>query len=304
MRAVRYDAFGHPNDVLELRSDVPVPQCGKNDVLVEVQAAALNPVDYKILKGNFKMVKALMTPAPGFDFAGRVVAVGTHCKRLAVGDLVHGMCSFRRTGTLSEFIAVPEKVAAKRPESLGLYDAAGLPLAGLTAYCSLSKYLRPESRVLVLGGASATGSAALQVARMFKAGFVATTCSPRSEEYVKSLGADMTVNYREENVWTVMQEKALQFDVIFDTIDDAVPGDTYRGAVPGGVLANGGHLVTITGDQQGHFSLGEVMKRGWQLTARNFECKTKHKGAGSVPRFTCCWREVHVPALLCALIQS
>jgi NADPH:quinone reductase-like Zn-dependent oxidoreductase len=345
MRAATYDEYGRPNDVLRIQDDVPVPKFGKKDVLVEVHVAALNPVDFKILKGNFRLIAAFTQKRVGFDFAGRVVAVGSKCKRLAVGDMVHGMTTVQRTGTLAEyvvaaaasfrtavsfvfrsfpscllarhskprsggcllqpvvnatakswfwgaapdgcfhacccdrFVAVGEDLTSKIPEGMDVHQAAAIPLATLTGN-SIAKYLRPESRVLVLGGASATGSAAIQVARVHKAGFVATTCSPRSDEYVKSLGADMTVDYRTENVWEVMKSKGLQFDVIFHTTDDVVPGDTFNGAVRGGVLANGGHLISITGDKQQELTVGELVKRGWQLTARNIECRTKHGGAG------------------------
>jgi NADPH:quinone reductase-like Zn-dependent oxidoreductase len=102
MRAATYEDYGRPDDVMQIRDDVPVPKFGQKDVLVEVHVAALNPVDFKILKGNFKLIAAFTQKRVGFDFAGRVVAVGSKCKRLAVGDMVHGMTSVGRTGTLAE----------------------------------------------------------------------------------------------------------------------------------------------------------------------------------------------------------
>jgi NADPH:quinone reductase-like Zn-dependent oxidoreductase len=192
---------------------------------------------------------------------------------------VHTPAIHDSRGSDDRFLAVGEELTSKIPAGMDVHQAAAIPLATLTGN-SIAKYLRPESRVLVLGGASATGSAALQVARVHKAGFVAATCSPRSDEYVKFLGADMTVDYRTENVWEVMKAKGLQFDVIFHTTDDVVPGDTFNGAVRGGVLANGGQLISITGDKQQALTVGELCKRGWQLTARNVECRMKHGGAG------------------------
>jgi len=279
MKAVVYEEFGQPEDVLQVRDDVPVPQFRLHDVLVEVHAASLNPIDWKVLVGNFALLSGLTQKRPGFDFAGKVIAVGPRCQRLQIGDLVHGMTVFRRTGTLAEYLAVNEAEVAKIPEGMSMVDAAALPLAGLTAN-SISKYTGEGSRVLVLGGASATGSAGIQIAKLNGAKDITTTCSPHSDAYVRSLGATETVNYRKLDVWTAMREQGKQFDVIFDTIEDAVPGETWRGAVKGKVLARGGHLVTITGDKQGKFTVGELLKRGWQISARNTALKINYGGAG------------------------
>jgi NADPH:quinone reductase-like Zn-dependent oxidoreductase len=266
MRAVQNSAFGDPADVLELVDDAPVPSFGSGEVLVEVHAAALNPVDHKLIEGNFYVIAPLLTFRPGFDFSGRVVAVGAKCTRLKVGDLVHGMTSVMGTGSLAEFLAVPESYATFIPAHLTFAQAAALPLVALTSYNSVAPYTHTGSRVLVLGGGSATGMAALQVARLQGAAHIATTCSPRSESLVRSLGAHEVVNYREHDVWELMASRGKQFDVIYDTIGGSTgPGGSggavWKGAAERGVLAHGGNLVTITGDVQSVFHPSVLIER-------------------------------------------
>merc|ERR1719502_364845 len=101
--------YGDPGKVLHL-VDRPVPSFKANEVLVEVHAAALNPADYKMIQGNFYLIDPLMSrppQAPGFDFAGKVIAVGASCRNVHVGDMVHGMTWFHKTGSLAEYLAVP-----------------------------------------------------------------------------------------------------------------------------------------------------------------------------------------------------
>jgi len=269
MRAIHFSSFGHTDDVLEML-DVPVPSFGDKQLLVKVHAAALNPADYKIVAGNFAIADFLFTHRPGFDFAGTVVAVGPGCTRFKVGDAVHGMTAVTATGSLAEYLAVDEAVAALKPHSQSFEQAAGLPLVAHTSHV-IAPLVNEKSRVLVLGGGTATGMAAIQIARVSGAAEIVTTCSPRNEALVKSLGANSFVNYRETDVWEFLTKNNKQFDVIYDTIGGSSPEDgaaVWNGA-SAGVLARGGHLVTITGDTQGPLTVIEILKRGWQLVSRN-----------------------------------
>ena len=128
---------------------------------------------------NAQQLEPLLTFRPGFDFCGRVVAVGSGCKLLQVGDRVHGMTPFWKTGTLAEFIAVTEAFVSLVPESVSDQHAAAVPLVALTSYNSLVKLggLKPGSRVLVLGGSSATGIMAVQIAKARGASTVVATWS-------------------------------------------------------------------------------------------------------------------------------
>lgn len=285
MRAVHFSQPGNPADVLEMLNDAPIPSYGQRQILVEVHAAALNPADYKMIHGNFDIIDPVLTHRPGFDFAGRVVAVGALVTKFKPGDLVHGMTWIYQTGTLSEYVVVDESTPALKPPDLSFAEAAAVPLVAHTSYY-IARFLPEGARVLVLGGGSATGMAAIQVAKAEGASRIVTTCSPRNEALVKQFGADLYVNYRESDVWEVMKSAGEQFDVIFDTIggsDNAkkngAPDAVWEGAA-GGVLARGGHLITITGDDQGPLTISQLLVRGYQLVARNLFAFFQMGGAG------------------------
>eukprot|EP00750_Incisomonas_marina_P013059 INCI17215.1.p2 GENE.INCI17215.1~~INCI17215.1.p2 ORF type:complete len:390 (-),score=68.52 INCI17215.1:1721-2890(-) len=284
MRAVHFSQYGNPADVLEMLSDAPIPSYGQHQILVEVHAAALNPADYKIIQGNFGIIDPLLTHRPGFDFAGRVVAVGSLVTKFKPGDLVHGMTWIYQTGTLSEYVVVDERTPALKPPNLSFAQAAAVPLVAHTSYY-IARFLNEGARVLVLGGGSATGMAAIQVAKAEGASRIVTTCSPRNEALVKQFGADSYVNYRESDVWEVMKSTDEQFDVIYDTIGGShdaksgAPDAVWEGA-SGGVLARGGNLVTITGDDQGPLTVSQLVVRGYQIVTRNLFAFFQMGGAG------------------------
>jgi len=134
MKSIYYTKYGDPVDVLKMNKEKPLPKCGSKEVLVEVYAAALNPADYKIIEGNFRITGNMIKRQPGFDFSGRVVKVGSDVKgEFEVGDVVHGMTPLQKTGTLSEYHAVKASCLAKKPEEMSFEEAAGLPLVGLTS---------------------------------------------------------------------------------------------------------------------------------------------------------------------------
>lgn len=132
-------------------------------------------------------------------------------------------------------------------------------------------------RVLVLGGSSATGMMAVQIAKAYGASHVAATCSPRNDALVKSLGADETVNYREENVFEVMKKAGKTFDVIYDTVG---AGKSVWDGAASGVLAQGGQLVTITGDVQRTLDISDLLTRGYQIVTRKLFCLVNLGGGG------------------------
>jgi NADPH:quinone reductase-like Zn-dependent oxidoreductase len=273
MHAIHHAKYGEPADVLEM-IDAPVPSYRSWEVLVEVQAASINPVDYKIIQGAFFIIDFLLTRRPGFDFSGKVLAVGKDCTSIKVGDTVHGMTWVHKTGSLAEYLAIDESAINVIPDAITAQEAAALPLVAHTSYSSLVTMggLRKGSnqRVLVLGGSSATGMMALQLAKAYGAAHIASTCSPRNDELVKSLGADETVNYREDDVFDVMRKAGKSFDIIYDTVGAGV--SVWEGAAgtpigdhhtdTAGVLAPGGQLVTITGDIQRTLDITDLLTRG------------------------------------------
>lgn len=280
MRAVHHAEYGAVSDVLRM-SDVPVPTYRSWEVVVEVNAASINPADYKIVEGAFFLIDFLLPHRPGFDFSGIVRAVGKDCTRIRVGDNVHGMAWVHKTGTLAEYLAVDESAVNAVPRGMSSQEAAAMPLVAHTSFSALvtiGGLRRGENqRVLVLGGSSATGMMALQISKAYGAASVVTTCSPRNEALVKSLGADETLNYREHDVFERMRAAERSFDIIYDTVGAGL--SVWQGAASG-VLAPGGQLVTITGDVQRTLDLQDLLTRGYQIVTRKLYCLLALGGAG------------------------
>lgn len=243
MKAWVYDEYGEFKDVLQLRSNVSVPQVKEEQVLIKVAAAALNPVDAKRMLGYFKATDSPLPTVPGYDVAGVVVKVGSQVKRFKEGDEVYGnineraLENLKQYGSLAEYTAVEEKLISLKPKNLSFSEAAGLPLAIETAYEGLVRCgFSAGKSLLVLGGAGGVGSLIIQVAKqVFGASEVATTCSTGKIELVKSLGADLAIDYTKEN----FENLPKKFDVVFDAV-----GQCDRAVK---AVKEGGKVVTIIG---------------------------------------------------------
>ncbi|GAB9475830.1 Quinone oxidoreductase protein [Globisporangium polare] len=219
-RAYRYTEHGKPADVLQLRSDVPQPPLSASQVRVKVLSAALNPVD-SVLVANY--APPLLSAHPsvekpfgiGFDGAGVVVEVGSEVQKHKIGDSVYFLTSFTTFGTFAEYIAVEQEYVTRKPGNVDFDQAASVPLVGLTSYQALVEHsqLQKDERVLILGGSSATGIYAIQIAKAVGAYVIATTSS-RNAELVKSLGADQVVDYTKEKWVDVLESHSV--DVVYD----------------------------------------------------------------------------------------
>jgi NADPH:quinone reductase-like Zn-dependent oxidoreductase len=195
MKAAVAIHFGGPG-VLELK-DVPEPAVGPRDVLVEVRASSLNPVDAKIRAGELKLVLSARPPMIlGCDVAGVVKAVGAEVTRFRAGDEVYGRLEKNRMGGLAERVAADESVLALKPKSLGFDEAAALPLVTLTALQALRDVakLEPGQRVLVHACAGGLGSMAVQIAKIMGLKVVGTA-SGKNEALARELGADEFIDY-------------------------------------------------------------------------------------------------------------
>lgn len=226
------------NDVLEL-GELPAPQAGPGELLVEVHAASVNPVDFKIRDGMLKMIIPFRFPLIlGNDFSGVVQAVGAGVTRFRPGDAVFARMDKRRIGAFAEFALVAEADAAAKPANLSHIEAAAVPLAGLTAWQALFEVggLKSGQKVLIHGGSGGVGTFAIQFAR--HAGLtVATTAGARNAELVRSLGADTVIDYKAQR----FEDLVGDCDMVFDT----QAGDIqYRSFA---VLKRGGVLVSIAG---------------------------------------------------------
>ncbi|MFN8186704.1 MAG: zinc-binding dehydrogenase [Gaiellales bacterium] len=240
MRAVLLTSFGG-SDVLEV-ADVPVPQPGRGQLLVRIRAGAVNPVDYQTRRGDYRDEIAL--PAIiGSDLSGVVEATGPGVRSFRPGDEVFGMTrAFDGNGAYAQYAVIDEAIVARKPESLSHDEAASLPVAGGTAWeCLVVRgRLRVGETVLVHAAAGGVGSLALQIARAAGARIVAT-CSSRSVELVRQLGADVVVDYTREDyvAGTLAAAGGRGVDLVLDTIG----GDAIARA--GEVLADGGRVVSI-----------------------------------------------------------
>uniref|UniRef100_A0A0D9X7E9 Enoyl reductase (ER) domain-containing protein n=1 Tax=Leersia perrieri TaxID=77586 RepID=A0A0D9X7E9_9ORYZ len=242
MKAWAYDEYGD-GTVLKFKDAVPVPDIADDQVLVRVAAAALNPVDSKRRAGKFKATDSPLPTVPGYDAAGVVVKVGSKVKGLKVGDEVYGNINEKalegpkQSGSLAEYTAVEEKLVAIKPSNLDFAQAAGLPLAVETAHEGLERAgLSAGKSVLVLGGAGGVGSLAIQLAKqVFGAAKVAATASTPKLELLKSLGADLAIDYTKEN----FDQLPDKYDVVFDAVG--------QGEKAVKVVKEGGSVVVLTG---------------------------------------------------------
>jgi NADPH:quinone reductase-like Zn-dependent oxidoreductase len=189
---------------MQLR-EVPEPTAGDSEVLIRVHAAGLNPVDYNVRQGVARPVWRLDLPlVAGSELSGVVEAVGAGTSRFAVGDRVYARVDKLKLGAFARYAVVDESLVGRMPQSLDFEDAAGLPLAGLTALQGLRKLaITPGDRVFISGGAGGVGTLAIQLA-VWMGASVATTASPRGEQLVKSLGAETVINYRQQKFKDVL----------------------------------------------------------------------------------------------------
>lgn len=239
MRAIVAEQNGGP-EVLQIK-DVPRPTPGIGEVLVKVEAAAVNPFDAQVRRGDY----AAYMPTPfkmGVDVSGTVEVVGEDVSTLAVGDEVfYSARVLSNEGGYAEYHVEQAQLIAKKPKDLSFAEAAALPIAASTAWVCLIERgrLKAGDRVLIHGGSGGVGLFALQVARLAGAEVVATSRKD-VKDLVESLGADKTVDYHDADAW---DQLAAHSHGGYDVILDLVGGETIEKSL--GLLATGGRVVSI-----------------------------------------------------------
>lgn len=216
--------------------EAPMPTAGDDEILVEIHAASVNPIDYKIRDGKARVLMSFPFPLIlGHDFAGRVIGTGSKATRFKPGDLVFGRPRRENIGTLAEYITVHESEVALMPENLTMEEAAGIPLVGLTSWQTLHDVVRLQQghKILIHAGAGGVGSFAIQLARHMGA-YVAATASESGFALVRSLGADEVIDYRKER----FEQKLRQYDSVFDTIGGDTLIRSFQIVKPGGIVAS------------------------------------------------------------------
>ncbi len=240
-------------------TEAPTPVVGEHDVLVQVHASSVNVLDAKIAKGEFKLILPYALPLVlGNDLAGVVLSVGSAVRRFKPGDEVYGRPPQQRIGTFAELIAVREDALARKPANMTMEQAASLPLVALTAWQVLveTAKLKKGQKVFIHAGSGGVGSIAIQLAKHLGA-FVATTTSTVNVEWVKALGADLVIDYKQQNFETLLND----YDVVLNSLGpDALVKSLD-------ILKPGGQLISISGpptqafarEQQLSWLLGLVM---------------------------------------------
>ena len=237
MRAAFIQRYGG-NEVVEV-GERPRPTPGPTDLLVQVMAASVNPIDLITRDGKLRQLLPYTLPLVlGNDLSGVVLEVGSRVTNFKPGDQIYARLETLRIGAFAEFAVVGESAAAHKPTNLTHAQAASIPLVGLTAYQALLEIggLKVGQKVLVQAGSGGVGTFAIQLARHFGAE-VATTVSERNIALVQSLGADVIVNYRTER----FEDRLHEYDIVLDT----QAGETLERGFR--VLKRGGLIVTIAG---------------------------------------------------------
>jgi alcohol dehydrogenase len=237
MKAWVMTRYGN-NDVMALQ-DVPEPAVRPREVLIEVHAVSVNPLDFKIRSGKLRLLRPLKFPAVmGNDVAGVVKRVGAEVTRFRAGDAVFARVGKESLGTFAEFAAVEESFCARKPATLTLEQAAAVPLVALTAWQALHENLKIArgEKIFIPAGAGGVGSFAIPFAKLAGA-TVATTASAASRELAQRLGADIIVDYRNQRFEEVLRD----FDAVFDTMG----GDSLWRSFD--ILRPGGRICSIAG---------------------------------------------------------
>jgi len=248
MKAIAINEFGG-RDKLQL-IDLPVPEVVEGEILVQVKAAGVNPVDWKIREGYLKDLFSHQFPVIlGWDAAGLVEGVGNGVKRFKSGDEIFAYCRkpIVHGGAYGEYILLKEEHAALKPKNISFEEAASIPLAALTAYQSLfdAANLQPGETILIHAAAGGVGGFGVQLARGHGA-VVWATASSRNKAYVQDLGASQVVDYTQENFGKAILS---QYPAGVDVVLDCVGGEVLEKSAE--IVKEGGHLISIVDDPTG-----------------------------------------------------
>jgi len=271
MKAFLIDRYGKNQGRL---AEVPDPEPGIHDVLIKVHASSVNLLDSKISKGEFKLILPYTFPLiMGNDVAGVVVRVGSGVRTFKPGDEVYARPPQARIGGFAELIAIEESALALKPKNTSMEQAAALPLVALTAWQVLveTARLKKGQKVFIQAGSGGVGSIAIQLAKHLGA-FVATTTSTPNVEWVKALGADVVIDYTQQNFETVLRD----YDVVLNSLGPAELETSLR------ILKPGGQLISISGPPTAEFAREQKLSwgLGWimRLLSSGIRRKARRQG--------------------------
>ena len=251
MKAFIVDRYGK-NQSLRA-GELPEPALREDEVLVQVHAAGVNQLDFKIRNGEFKLILPYRVPfVLGHDVAGVVTQVGSRVRQFKVGDEVYARPDDFRIGAFAEFVAVKEDSLAIKPNNITMDEAASIPLVGLTVWQALVEKanLKKGQKVFIQAGSGGVGTFAIQLAKHLGA-TVATTTSAGNVALVKRLGADVVIDYKKDDFEKVLSD----YDVVLNSQD----AKTLEKSLS--VLKPGGKLISISGPPDPEFA--EEIKAPW-----------------------------------------
>src|SRR5437660_17493 len=249
MKALVFKRYGGLDQVVF--ADIPQPALKPDEILVQVHAVGLNPIDTMIPKGTFKPMLKFQLPATlGSDLAGVVVGVGSRVTRFKPGDAVFASIFDLGTGALAEFAVVPESAAALKPANLDFVQAASIPMVGLTSWQALKERakLKPGQKVFIPAGSGGIGTFAIQLAKHLGAK-VRTTTSTGNVDLVQSLGADEVIDYKKQEFEEVLQN--------YDAVLGTVRGDALEKSLR--ILKPKSNVVSLIGPPDAAFARARSM---------------------------------------------
>ena len=280
MRAYLLTGYGAVADHVRL-AEIPDPRAAAGEVVIDIHAASLNPIDFKLVHGALKRISKYKLPRPiGFDASGIVTSAGVGASKFKPGDAVYVRASRDTIGTFAEQIALPEKLVAPKPAAISHAEAASLPLVGLTTLQGFDRAgARAGQRILIHAGSGGVGSFAVQYAKHLGL-HVTSTTSSRNAEFVKSLGADRVIVYDREN-WL---EQGSGYDIVYDTLGGAFTVDAFK------VVKRGGVVISLSGPPDRDFAsregAGLMVRIAVWLMNRKVYAASARAGAAYVWFFT------------------
>lgn len=248
MRSMAIAKFGD-NTVFE-EMTLPKPNLKPGHVLIKVAATSVNPLDYKLRKGDLRSLISSFPAVLHGDVAGKIEAIGVGVEDFAVGDEVYGCVGglLDMNGALAEYLVADANLIAHKPRSLSMAEAAALPLVALTAWEGLITYanVKKGQTALIHGATGGVGHIAIQLAKWLGAKVFATASSPKKLALAKELGADFTINYKQQTTLSYVNEltHGEGFDVVFDTVGGDNLSDSFNAA------AIFGKVITILASSQ------------------------------------------------------
>lgn len=237
MKALQLVKYGAIKDSLAF-NEVDKPTVQATDVLIEVKAAAINPIDKSIVLGNLQSLLPISMPSSvAYDVSGIVAETGDEVSDFEIGDLVYSRVPQEQMGTIAEFVAVNSAAVSKKPGNISFEEAASLPLAGLTALQSLEHVgIKQNDQILIHAGSGGVGSFAIQYAKS-KGAYVYTTTSTNNVKWVKELGADQVIDYKTDDYRTIVKDT----NIVFDTLGQHYTSEAFE------LIKQGGKIVSVAG---------------------------------------------------------